>query len=29
VNGRTDIRSSEQTNIAPRPKLEVCYTPAQ
>ncbi|CAN91052.1 putative exported sugar-binding protein with thrombospondin-like C-terminal domain [Sorangium cellulosum So ce56] len=29
VNGRTDIRSSEQTNIASRPKLEVCYTPAQ
>lgn len=29
VNGRTDIRSSEQVNVALRPKLEVCYTPAQ
>ncbi|WP_437629954.1 DNRLRE domain-containing protein [Sorangium sp. So ce854] len=29
VNGRTDIRSSEQANVALRPKLEVCYTPAQ
>ncbi|KYF74947.1 sugar-binding protein [Sorangium cellulosum] len=27
-NGRTDIRSSEQVNVALRPKLEVCYTPA-
>ncbi|WP_437815453.1 DNRLRE domain-containing protein [Sorangium sp. So ce1078] len=26
VNGRTDIRSSEQVNVALRPKLEVCYT---
>ncbi|AGP34147.1 DNRLRE domain-containing protein [Sorangium cellulosum] len=26
VNGRTDIRSSEQANVAVRPKLEVCYT---
>jgi hypothetical protein len=29
VNGRTEIRSSEQVNVARRPKLEVCYTPAQ
>ncbi|WP_437733558.1 DNRLRE domain-containing protein [Sorangium sp. So ce1335] len=29
VNARTDIRSSEQVNVAQRPKLEVCYTPAQ
>lgn len=28
VNGRTDIRSSEQVNVALRPKLEVCYTSA-
>ncbi|XXY50943.1 DNRLRE domain-containing protein [Sorangium sp. So ce269] len=29
VNGRTDIRSSEQVNVALRPKLEVCYTSGQ
>lgn len=29
LNGRTDIRSSEQPDVDLRPKLEVCYTPAQ
>ncbi len=29
VSGRTDIRSSEQVNVANRPKLEVCYTSGQ
>ncbi|KYF78401.1 sugar-binding protein [Sorangium cellulosum] len=29
VNDRTDIRSSEHENVALRPKLEVCFTPAE
>ncbi|WP_044985949.1 DNRLRE domain-containing protein [Sorangium cellulosum] len=29
VNDRTDIRSSEHANVALRPKLEVCFTPAE
>ncbi|WP_437320624.1 DNRLRE domain-containing protein [Sorangium sp. So ce385] len=29
VNARTDIRSSEHANVALRPMLEVCFTPAE